>query len=35
VGQRGVEDSVLVGRGLRVACYGVTLKPGLVLCGLY
>jgi len=30
-----VQKTVLVGRGLMVTCYGVPLKPGLVLCGLY
>ena len=30
-----VQKTVLVGRELRVSCYGVSLKPGLVLCGLY
>jgi len=29
------QKTVLVGPGLRVSCYGVPLKPGLVLCGLY
>jgi len=28
-----VQNIALVGQGLRVNCYGVTLKPGLVLCG--